>query len=408
MQLIDPSPVWKALLTAFGGAWIIAWVWVRSLKTNMRVEREVRFGWKQVGDKLEERFLLTNSGVIPATWVEVLDHSTLPNYDVSRATSLGAHEKNSWHTSGLCSRRGVYQLGGTTLRSGDPFGIYWVEVHHPESQTLVVMPPIIPLTGIEISPAGWGGDGRPDPNSLEETVNSATVHEYRMGEPWNRIHWPTTARRGKLFTRMMDGAPSNEWWVLLDADSKAQAGHGSDSTLELGVLLAASLVDRGIRAQRSVGFLASGEKISWQKPQTNEEHRLRIMRDLAMLEPGNQSLAQLLERAGPTFGQRTSLVVITSSLESSWLTPLLRLTRKGIVPTVLLMDPASFGSNQKADSFAGVLAQLGIPRFILDRSLLTRPEAHPGEQGQWEWRVTPFGKAVPIHPLGDLTWKKLG
>lgn len=408
MQLLDPSPIWKALLTAFGGAWLIAFVWVHSLKKNLRLEREVRFGWTQVGDKLEERFSLVNKGFISAPWLEVVDHSTLPGYSASRATSVEAKGSNTWQTTGICSRRGVYTLGGTTLKSSDPFGIYWVEVHHPASQSLVVMPPVIPLPGIEVSPAGWGGDGKPNPNSPEQTVNSATVHEYQQGEPWSRIHWRTTAKHRKLFTRMLDGAPSNEWWILLDADGSVQAGRDADSTLELGVILAASLMDRGLRAQRSVGFLASGESIVWRKAQFGEEHRLRIMRDLAMLQPGNQPLAEVLERAGPTFGQRTSLIIITPSIQPDWLNSLVKLTWKGIRPTVLLMDANSFGSDQKADALANLLTHMGIPRFILDRSLLARPEAHPGGQGQWQWRVTSFGKAVPVRPLGDMAWKKLG
>ena len=57
---------------------------------------------------------------------------------------------------------------------------------------------------------------------------------------------------------------------------------------------------------------------------------------------------------------------------------------------------------------AAALAEMGIPRFILDRSLLQQPEARPGWKGQREWRITPFGKAVPTRPLGDMTWRKLG
>ena len=80
-------------------------------------------------------------------------------------------------------RRGVYELGGTTLRSGDPFGIYSVEIFLPEKSTLVVMPPVIPLPSVEITPGGWMGDGRPRPNiirSNRERVNRARVCAWRQ------------------------------------------------------------------------------------------------------------------------------------------------------------------------------------------------------------------------------------
>ena len=408
MQLIDPSKIWQALIVAFAGAWLIAWLWARSLKNHLRLTREVRYGWAQVGDQLEEQFTLTNNDIAPATWVEIVDHSNLPDYSAARAVGIGSFETNTWRTTGICTRRGEYRLGGTTLRSGDPLGIYSVEVHLPESLTLVVMPPVIPLPTVDILPGGWMGEGRPRPNMPEQTVTAITVREYQEGESLKGVHWPTSARRKKLFTRVMEGAPANDWWIALDVDSDVQAGEGWENTVELGVIAAASLADRGLRARHSVGLLASGAQTTWLKPGSGEHHRLEIMRALARLEPGKIPLAELLERASPTLGHRTSLIIITPSIKSEWLTSLTQLLWRGISPTVVLMDPASFGAPEHADSLANVLARMGIPRFILDRDVLQRPEARPGWRGQWEWRIMPTGKAVSARPQADMTWKRLG
>jgi len=207
----------------------------------------------------------------------------------------------------------------------------------------------------------------------------------------------------------LDGAPASDWWIALDVNANVQAGEGWENTVELGVILAASLADRGLRARhpQGVGLLASGAQTVWLKPQSGERHRLEILRSLAMLETGQLPLAEMLDRAGPTLGNRISLIVITSSIKSDWIPSLTHLLWKGISPTVLLMDPSSFGSPQNADALAGILAELGIPRFILNRSLLQQPEAHPGK-GQWEWRITPSGKAISTRPPSDLTWKRLG
>ena len=136
LQLLDPSKVWQAMLAAFGGALLICWLWARSLRDNLRLMREVRFTWAQVGDKLEEQFTLTNKGFVPATWVEVVDHSTLPEYSAARAISVNSQETVKWHTNGLCAQRGVFVLGGTTLRSSDPLGIFSVEIYLPESVSM--------------------------------------------------------------------------------------------------------------------------------------------------------------------------------------------------------------------------------------------------------------------------------
>lgn len=408
MQLFDPSKVWQAMLAAFGGALLISWLWARSLRDHLRLMREVRFTWAQVGDKLEEQFTLTNKGFFPATWVEVVDHSTLPEYSAARAISVDNQGIVNWHTRGLCSQRGVFILGGTTLRSGDPLGIFSVEVYHPESVSMMVTPPVIPLPQVEITPAGWLGDGRPRPNSPEQTVSALTVHEYQQGEPLRQIHWPTTARRNSLYTRVMESAPANDWWIVLDADADVQAGQGWESTLELGIILAMSLADRGFHARHSVGMLASGDQTIWLKPkQDDESQRLQLTRALATLKPGHLSLADLLARAAPTLGHRTSIIIITPSVNSEWLTPLTSLLWRGITPTVLMMDPSSFGSTIHADAFAEILAQMGISRFIFNRSLLLQPEARPGWHGQWDWRIMPTGKAIARRPPVDMTWRKL-
>ena len=408
MELLDSSTIWRALVMVFGGMWLIGWLWARSLKNHLRLTREMRFLWAQVGDKLEEQFTLTNDGAAPATWIELVDHSTLPGYSAARATGADGKETNTWHTTGICTRRGIYQLGGTTLRSGDPFGIYTVEIHQPESSRMVVMPPVIPLPSVEITPGGWTGEGRPRPNLLEQTVNASSVREYVHGDSLKLIHWPTTARHDKFYTRILDGSPASNWWIALDVDSSVQVGDDPESTVELGVILAASLADRGMRARYSVGLLASGLETIWLKPGSGEHHRLEILRALAILERGQMPLSEMLERAIPALGHRASLIIITPSASGNWLSSLTRLQRRGISPTIILMDPASFGAHQPVDSLASVLAEMGIPRFILSRDLLHHPEARPGWRGQWEWRITPTGKAIPMRPPGDLSWRKLG
>jgi uncharacterized protein (DUF58 family) len=408
MLLLDPSSIWRALVIVFGGMWWIGWSWARSLKSKLRLTREMRFVWAQVGDKLEEQFTLKNDGALPATWIELVDHSTLPGYSAARAIGIGSNETNTWHTTGVCTRRGIYELGGTTLRSADPFGIYTIEIHHPESSKMVIMPPVIPLPSVEIIPGGWTGEGRPRPNLLEQTVNASSVREYVDGDSLKLIHWPTTARHDKFYTRIMDGSPSSNWWIALDVDASVQAGADPESTVELGVILAASLADRGLRARYSVGLLASGLQTVWLKPASGEHHRLEILRALAVLERGHLPLAEMLEHAIPALGHRTSLIIITPSASSDWVSSLTRLQRRGISPTIILMDPVSFGASQRVDTLAEVLNEMGIPRFILGCNLLHRPEARPGWRGQWEWRITPTGKAVPMRPPGDLSWRKLG
>lgn len=407
MQVGDPARTWKMLLIVLGGVWLVAWLWARGLARGLRFTREVRYGWAQVGDELEERFTIQNDSIFPATWLEIDDYSTLPDYQASLATSVGNSSSNEFTTRGQCTRRGLYVLGATRLQSGDPLGIYTVSIDDPHSQTLLVLPPVVPLPPIAVTPGGFMGEGRPRSHSPEQTVGAAGVREYQDGDALRMIHWPTTARQGKPFVRLLEGTPAADWWILLDMDRQSQVGSGWDSTEEHAVVLAASLADRGLHNRKAVGLAINGEQVCWLPPRENDSQRWEILRALALARPGSLNLQQYLERSGRSFGRQSSLVIISANVSADWVQWLTPLQWRGIVPTVMLVDPASFGAEASAGPLAAQLQQMGISCHIITRELLDRPEAHPGQAGRWAWRTSATGKAIPIRKPVDADWRRL-
>jgi len=407
MQLVAPSRAWTVLLVGLGGLWLISFVWAWSLAKYLSIVREMRYGWVQVGDLLEERFTLKNKGPLPATWVEVEDRSTLPGYDASLATGVDGAGESQWRKHGTCSRRGLYQLGDTRLRTGDPFGIYSVTITNPAKATLMVMPPVVPLPHLEIIPGGYSGEGRPLPNAPERSVGASSVREYAPGDSMRLMHWKTTARRDKPYVRLFDGTPAGDWWILLDLQAKAQVGGGSDSTEEHGVILAASLADRGLRAHRGVGLVVNGGALDWLPPRTGSGHRWEILRRLALAAPGKTSLGEVLERIRPDLGRNASLLIITPTQSTDWFIALPHLFRLGIRPTVLLFDLGSFDNKRDNSGVVAELKRMHIPCHVLPREMFDRPEAQPGTRGQWEWRVSPLGKAIPVSKPEENSWRGL-
>ncbi len=414
MQIISPYRGWIILLAGLGGVWALSAFWARSLARHLHFTREMRFGWAQVGDHLVERFTLSNDGVAPALWVEVVDRSTLPGYNASRGTGVSGDSSIRWHKESVCGRRGLFYLGPTWLNTGDPFGIYEVTWEHSATMPLLVLPPIVPLPAIEVAPGGRTGEGHPRSNALERTVSVSSVRPYAPGDSRRWIHWKVSAHRDELFVRLFDGTPSGDWWILLDMDRYVQAGTGEDSTAELGVILAASLADRGLRAGKAVGLMAHGKELVWLPPRAGEGQRWEILRALALVSQGTSPLSDLLARVKPVLGHRDSLVIITPSTDALWVEALLPLIRRGAVPTVLQValtpevgaaEPAvEAGVRERAE---GSLAQLGVAHYTITGDLLERPEAHPGKQGQWQWKVLGTGRVVPVHHPVQAAWKEL-
>jgi uncharacterized protein (DUF58 family) len=409
LQLFWPSRAWTTLLIILGGTWLVAFLWTLILSRGLSIQREMRFGWAQVGDALQERYTLYNDGPLPAPWLEVRDHSNIPDYQTGRVTSVHGREILGWRTEGICTRRGLYSLGPTSVRSGDPLGLCSLEIHQPDSAILLVLPPVLPLSVIEIAAGGLAGEGHfLRRTALETTVSVETVREYVHGDPMRAIHWPTSARRNALFVRQFDHNPTADWWIFLDLEGRVQGGSGSKSTEEHSIILAASLADRGIHQGIKVGLVTHGEGLTWLPPQRSSGQLMDIMRALAVVHPGERPLADLLTQARHSIRRGASLIVITPNVEAGWIAPLFQLVDNGIAPTVLLLDPASYGSTVSIKGVDGVLTDRGISHALIPPELFDRPEAHPGRQGRWEWEVVGPGKVVPVHRPARTNWRRLG
>ncbi len=228
------------------------------------------------------------------------------------------------------------------------------------------------------------------------------------GDSTSWINWRTSAHRDDLYVKLFDSTPTSDWWIILDLEQRVQAGRVENSTEENGVILAASLADRGIRSRRAVGLVASGDRLVWLPPQQGEAQRWEILRELALVAPGSRPLGQLLMQVQPSLGRRASLIVVTPNIGGEWVQALLRLRWQGLIPTVLLLDPASFaGEPPHPIPVLDVLAQLGITRYTLTRDLFDRPEVRPGQEGRWDWRVSATGKARALHAPRDTGWRPL-
>lgn len=403
VALFDPYRGWRVLLVTLIGLMAVSFLWTLSLARRLVLRREMRFGWAQVGDRLVERFTLENPTPWPALWLEVLDRSTLPGYHASRGTGAPARDVIRWHRETWCTRRGLFTLGPTVLRSGDPFGLFSFTRTYPEWTTLMVTPPIVPLPLIEIAPGGRTGEGRPRDYAPERTVSAATARPYQPGDSYRWIHWKLSAHRDALHVRLFDGTPAGDWWLVLDLDRRVQVGREDDSTEEYGVMIAASLADRGLREGHRVGLVAHGEAPVWLPPAGGEGQRWDILRALALVKPGPLTLTQVLERAAPTLGAYPSLIIITPAAHSAWIEALIPLLRRGVVPTVLLLDPRSFGGEGDPAVTQQMLARWGVRYHVLQRDWIERPRP-PDEQH----RPLGYGRVSTARRATDWNWRLLG
>jgi uncharacterized protein (DUF58 family) len=388
LQVITPSRAWTLLFVTLAGTLGISYVWARHHAERIRLSREQRYGWMHVGDLLEETFRLENSSPFPVLWIEVEDQSDLPGYTASSVRATGDRSTLSWRVEGTCTRRGLFTLGPWRARLSDPFGLFEVVHEFTETQSVLVYPPVVHLPSIQLPRGAATGAGRTSQRALELTTNAAGVRDYMRGDSLNRIHWRTTAHHEGLMVKEFDLEPSGDLWIVLDLQEAVQAGEGEESTEEYGVILAASLADRMLRENRAVGLVAYGEKRTFLLPQRGRAFQWRILQALATVHArGEWPLGRVLAEMDRNLGRGMTLAVITPSCEPEWLAALLPPMQRGIAPSAILLDPASFGGEGNVPALQGLLADLGVPSHVVAQGTPFRPVVEHKPVGRPEYKV---------------------
>ena len=358
---------WLVFFIGMGGAWLLAMMWVLSLRRGLSIERNIHLAWATVGESVPERLKVVNKSWLPALWVEIVDTSESLADPVRLVSDVAAHATRWRYPNHQCKRRGLYMLGPTRLRTGDPFGIFALTIYNSHSDSILVTPPLLPLAQLKIEPGGWAGDQRRRRGGLERNIGDSGVRNYLPGDSLRRIHWPASAHNDTLIVRRLEAAASGDWWIFVDLDAAAQAGSGQDSTVELAIVLAASLAVRAVNERRRVGLALAGPQLVWLEPRADQAQRWRILRALAKAEAGDRSLAELLAVGRP--GQTATMIFITPTIDPAWVA-VARRGRRNASMMALLVDPASFGSPVDQARLIRALAYNSIPYTRMSKTLL--------------------------------------
>jgi uncharacterized protein (DUF58 family) len=358
---------WLVFTLGAGGAWLVGRIWIHSLERNLCLERKIHLAWATAGESVPEQVRLVNHGWFPAIWVEISDDSSTLERPLRLVSDVGQHSARNRHVNHLYKRRGLYTLGPTRIRTGDPLGIYTTTLHDQHASTVLVTPPLLSLTQLKILPGGWAGDERQRRGAVARNISTAGLRNYVPGDSLRRIHWRASAHFDTLIVRQLEAASSWDWWIIVDLDRTVQAGAGDDSTLELGVILAASMAMRGLRERRRVGLIMASPQFVRIEPGADPAQRWRILRALAMAEAGGRPLADLLASLQPQ--QPATSIVVTPSTNTAWVAAVNR-ERAISGMMALLIDPNEFDAAQDQGKVTRALAQRRISYTRMPATLL--------------------------------------
>jgi len=404
VELIHPARVWRTLLLAFITLTAVAAWWAWHMARAVRVGRQMRFAWVQVGDLLEEQFTLVNDSPLPALWVEVNDRSDVPGYEASTVRAASRRSTCRWVARGECRLRGEYRLGPWEARTGDPFGLFAVVQRSLGAERVLVYPSIARRLPFALPRGAAAGRARTSRRSWEPTVSVGGVRAYVPGDPRHHIHWPTTARRDEFHVVEFDQETGGDIWLVLDLDRDAQAGQGERSTEEMGVIVAASAAALLLDAGRAVGLTAHGRERTTVMPARGRAHLWALLAALARVRASDpRPFARVLEEVSRALPAGATALVITPSSDPAWISGVARLRGRGIGVAAVLLDAASFVVEQdeprafsQVERLRELLADVRVAAEVIDADtpLALRPPT--GQVRRWEFKVLGTGRAVAV------------
>ena len=332
-------------LLAVGGSYVLTRFGLADLEAGYRVDH--RQG--HVGDDLRTTYSISNASGLPKPWLEVYNPTDLPVPLPGRALGLRSWAQRSWVAIVPLTRRGTYRIEPMVVRTGDPFGFFEAAATVGRPTVVTVFPRVVPLPRWRLPNANLEGSHSAPERTLQTTPLATTVRPYAPGDSFNRIHWRSTARLGEIQVKEFDLEQTADVWLFVDMDAAVQRGEGDVSTVEESLRVAASIVHDAIVENRAVGLTTSGHRLVSIPADRGPRQRLKIMQLLAAVDgDGRSPLGEVLLAGLPRLRRGMTAVVVTPSLDRSWVRALAGLRGRGVAAVVVSLDASTYERNAQS------------------------------------------------------------
>ncbi len=377
-----------------GGSYVL----VRLGLTDLEAGYAVSQLHGHVGDRLRVTYTLRNGSRLPKPWLEIHNPTTLPGALPGRAITLPGRSERSWLIRAPLTRRGHFRIEPLHIRTGDPFGFFEAAATVGQGVSVVIYPRLEPIPEWRLPAASLEGSHASPERTLQTTPLATSVRPYAPGDSMNRISWKATARHGEIQVKEFDLEQTADAWIVLDLQRGIGGGRGDESTTEAAVRVAAAVADKAIAENRAVGISVNGARTAVIPADRGGRQHQKIMQLLAAVEAdGSAPLVETLIGTVGRLRRGMTAVVVTPSLDPSWVRPLASLRVRGVACVVVAVDSEAFDRAMHAEDAARGVHAKADPAEDEARSKRSRALRH----ALAEYEI-PFYVVTPGRPLGEI------
>ena len=344
--LNEPALLMPIVLLA--GALIFGKLWGNRALRSIRVRRTMN-DRSFTNDKVHVTVDVENTGPLPAVWLRL--HDSLPAelapHQFDHAISLKSREHRRFDYIIHTTRRGYYHIGPLTVQSGDVLGLSaMAAMQNTSTAPLLVYPRVVPFERLSIPSTIPLGEVRQRQPLFEDPNLVRGKRDYSRGDSLRRVDWKATAVTGRLQVKMFESSVSLASMILLDLNLKAYDRMAQLDSVELAIVVAASIANYMIALRQPVGLATNGtmSEVSDVRPQshvtrprkgqTHLMHMLEVLAQLKAIEA--EPIEALIKREHSHLAWGTTLIIITGKADDALFDGLIRARRAGLNPILIL------------------------------------------------------------------------
>ena len=254
---------------------------------------------------------------------------------------------NKYHLE--CRLRGQYRLGNPSLRIYNPSFLFYYEADIESKSSLVVLPQIEQIEGIDLStdfPKMY--QGAMPIRRIGTSGEFYGIREYFPGDDFKNINWRVFGRTRKLMVNQFEREDISDVMFVLDAREISGTGTILRNPLNYSCRAAASLTSFFLRARNRVGLTIYGETVNVIPPDTGERHLYRILTALAEVKAGGSLGLHTVLGDLRNFTPRSPVMVLSTLENDPTSTNALReITARGFKLTVIAPDTLDYDRDSR-------------------------------------------------------------
>jgi uncharacterized protein (DUF58 family) len=329
----------------------IARLWDRYSLNRVEYHRHLSSNRVFFGEKVEMQVEVSNRKPLPLPWLQLEDQipnevtmlkgDPSPIFSTTHQLltvlfSLSWYHKVKRYYPIECLHRGYFTFGPAKISSGDVFGFFTRYQDIEMADHLMVYPKMVPLEKLGIPSRQPLGEIRTRNHLFHDPVLMMGIREYQSGDSLKSIDWKSTARTGRLQTRIFEPTTTVDMGIFLDVRT-VSLPYWSVITekLELAIVTAASIANQALSEGYRVGLYVNKNNpnslaLMRVPPSRHPEQLKHILEELALIQPVEVTpIAQLVGSESRNLPWGSTLVVISAAPSEPLLSALFQMQRVG-------------------------------------------------------------------------------